>query len=93
MKTLAETSKDEQVNELVDTLEGLKSTLSLSQSYDKIQFHLTKLQHQVKHISNIVKGVPMQCSKVKDMSYEVMDSNPYSRLMELKQMGIVHNYW
>ncbi|KAJ4790937.1 Ubiquitin-like modifier-activating enzyme 5 [Rhynchospora pubera] len=30
--------------------------------------------------------------KVKDMSAEVVDSNPYSRLMALQRMGIVENY-
>uniref|UniRef100_A0A0D9VG92 Ubiquitin-like modifier-activating enzyme 5 n=1 Tax=Leersia perrieri TaxID=77586 RepID=A0A0D9VG92_9ORYZ len=31
-------------------------------------------------------------SKIKDMSAEVVDSNPYSRLMALQRMGIVDNY-
>ncbi|CAI9292135.1 unnamed protein product [Lactuca saligna] len=31
-------------------------------------------------------------SKVKDMSVEVVDINPYSRLMALQRMGIVDNY-
>ncbi|XP_006647275.2 ubiquitin-like modifier-activating enzyme 5 [Oryza brachyantha] len=31
-------------------------------------------------------------SKIKDMSSEVVDSNPYSRLMALQRMGIVDNY-
>ncbi|KAL7598257.1 hypothetical protein Lser_V15G27330 [Lactuca serriola] len=31
-------------------------------------------------------------SKVKDMSAEVVDSNPYSRLKALQWMGIVDNY-
>jgi len=31
-------------------------------------------------------------SKIEAMSSEVIDSNPYSRLMALKRMGIVHNY-
>ncbi|VEN36520.1 unnamed protein product [Callosobruchus maculatus] len=30
--------------------------------------------------------------KIKEMSSEVVDSNPYSRLMALKRMGIVNNY-
>lgn len=30
--------------------------------------------------------------KIKEMSGEVVDSNPYSRLMALKRMGIVNNY-
>ena len=31
-------------------------------------------------------------SKIAAMSSEVVDSNPYSRLMALKRMGIVDNY-
>jgi len=31
-------------------------------------------------------------SKIGSMSSEVIDSNPYSRLMALKRMGIVSNY-
>jgi ubiquitin-like modifier-activating enzyme 5 len=30
--------------------------------------------------------------KIEEMSAEVVDSNPYSRLMALKRMGIVANY-
>lgn len=30
--------------------------------------------------------------KIEAMSAEVVDSNPYSRLMALKKMGIVKNY-
>lgn len=29
---------------------------------------------------------------VQDMSSEVVDSNPYSRLMALQRMGVVENY-
>jgi len=31
-------------------------------------------------------------SRILEMSSEVVDSNPYSRLMALKRMGIVSNY-
>jgi len=30
--------------------------------------------------------------KIMQMSAEVVDSNPYSRLMALKRMGVVENY-
>ncbi|KAF2348419.1 THIF-type NAD/FAD binding fold [Trinorchestia longiramus] len=33
-----------------------------------------------------------QREKIAEMSSEVVDSNPYSRLMALKRMGIVDNY-
>lgn len=32
------------------------------------------------------------CIAMQDMSAEVVDSNPYSRLMALQRMGIVENY-
>ena len=31
-------------------------------------------------------------ARIEEMSSEVVDSNPYSRLMALKRMGIVSNY-
>ena len=31
-------------------------------------------------------------TKIEEMSSEVVDTNPYSRLMALKRMGIVENY-
>ena len=31
-------------------------------------------------------------TKIEEMSSEVIDTNPYSRLMALKRMGIVDNY-
>lgn len=36
------------------------------------------------------KGIKRE--KISKMSTEVVDSNPYSRLMALKRMGIVENY-
>jgi len=38
-----------------------------------------------------IKNEP-QREKITQMSAEVIDSNPYSRLMALKRMGIVDNY-
>nr|XP_022915324.1 ubiquitin-like modifier-activating enzyme 5 [Onthophagus taurus] len=38
-----------------------------------------------------VRNVPAR-QKIENMSSEVVDSNPYSRLMALKRMGIVNNY-
>jgi len=37
-------------------------------------------------------GVQIQREKVEQLSAKVVDSNPYSRLMALKAMGIVKNY-
>nr|GMD27773.1 ubiquitin-like modifier-activating enzyme 5 [Ipomoea batatas] len=44
------------------------------------------------HLSALTNSGPLRRSKVKDMSAEVVDSNPYSRLMALQRMGIVENY-
>ncbi|KAJ0969200.1 hypothetical protein J5N97_022077 [Dioscorea zingiberensis] len=40
----------------------------------------------------IMKSATIRRSKVKELSAEVVDSNPYSRLMALQRMGIVENY-
>jgi len=47
----------------------------------------------VDYIINIVKShVESFLKLLQEMSGEVVDSNPYSRLMALKRMGIVNNY-
>ncbi|CAD5208512.1 unnamed protein product [Bursaphelenchus xylophilus] len=38
------------------------------------------------------KSQPVVRQKIAEMSDEVVDSNPYSRLMALKRMGVVKNY-
>ena len=41
----------------------------------------------------LLDGTPLAGrTKIAQMSSEVVDSNPYSRLMALKRMGIVDNY-
>ncbi|GMP34139.1 hypothetical protein CsSME_00007139 [Camellia sinensis var. sinensis] len=50
------------------------------------------MQLRVEHLTNLAKSAPGRRLKVKDMSAEVVDSNPYSRLMALQRMGIVENY-
>ena len=37
-------------------------------------------------------AAPLPREKIAEMSMEVVDDNPYSRLMALKRMGIVENY-
>ncbi len=44
-----------------------------------------KIQHEIEETNKKNPGA-------KQMSAEVVDSNPYSRLMALKRMGIVKNY-
>ncbi|KAJ4728776.1 ubiquitin-like modifier-activating enzyme 5 [Melia azedarach] len=77
-----------ELKDMTDDLESLKRSLpdsSLHASVDKLKLH-------VENLAKMVKSATVQRSKVKDMSAEVVDSNPYSRLMALQRMGIVENY-
>ncbi|KGN64410.1 ubiquitin-like modifier-activating enzyme 5 [Cucumis sativus] len=77
-----------ELKDMWNDLESLKHSLtdpSLRGPVDKLQLHVERL-------TNLSKSVPVRRSKVKDMSAEVVDSNPYSRLMALQRMGIVENY-
>ncbi|XP_059590042.1 ubiquitin-like modifier-activating enzyme 5 isoform X1 [Vitis vinifera] len=79
---------DVELKEMLDDLQALKRSLpdpSHQASIDKLQVH-------VEHLTNLAQYAPARRSKVKDMSAEVVDSNPYSRLMALQRMGIVENY-
>ncbi|XP_014510426.1 ubiquitin-like modifier-activating enzyme 5 [Vigna radiata var. radiata] len=53
---------------------------------------LRKIQLRVEELGKLAAAAPVRRSKVEDMSAEVVDSNPYSRLMALQRMGIVENY-
>ncbi|XP_077480483.1 ubiquitin-like modifier-activating enzyme 5 isoform X1 [Stigmatopora argus] len=61
---------------------------------------LNELKLRVRELENeLIKCRQKQCAaeqlyrpKIEKMSAEVVDSNPYSRLMALKRMGIVDNY-
>jgi len=55
---------------------------SLRERVASLEAVLAKLKPQ--------EGVVRQ--RINEMSSEVVDSNPYSRLMALKRMGIVDNY-
>ncbi|XP_019160243.1 PREDICTED: ubiquitin-like modifier-activating enzyme 5 [Ipomoea nil] len=77
-----------EIKELLSDLESLKKMLS-----DPTHCQLVdKIQLRAEHLSALTKSGPLRRSKVKDMSTEVVDSNPYSRLMALQRMGIVENY-
>ncbi|TKY55332.1 Ubiquitin modifier-activating enzyme 5 [Spatholobus suberectus] len=67
---------------------------SLSQSLPDPSHHalLRKIQLRVEDLANLATAAPVRRSKVQDLSAEVVDSNPYSRLMALQRMGIVENY-
>ncbi|KAL2236143.1 ubiquitin-like modifier-activating enzyme 5 [Sesamum indicum] len=69
---------------LLSDLQSLKDSLP-DPSH---QISVGKIQARLEHL----KLGNAQRSKIKDMSAEVVDSNPYSRLMALQRMGIVDNY-
>ncbi|KNA09194.1 hypothetical protein SOVF_155830 [Spinacia oleracea] len=69
----------------VDALKRSSIDPSLHNSIDQLRL-------RVEHLASLAESAPVQRSKVKDMSAEVIDSNPYSRLMALQRMGIVANY-
>ncbi|CAO2826981.1 unnamed protein product [Amaranthus hypochondriacus] len=77
-----------ELKEMFNDLEALKRSLADSSLHNSIH----QLQSRVEHIASLAKSAPGRRSKVKDMSAEVIDSNPYSRLMALQRMGIVANY-
>ncbi|KAG6414619.1 hypothetical protein SASPL_121992 [Salvia splendens] len=73
---------------LLSELHSLKDSMPDPSQKDLID----KIQSRVEHLSAAEKKANAQRSKIKDMSAEVVDSNPYSRLMALQRMGIVDNY-
>ncbi|XP_021905599.1 ubiquitin-like modifier-activating enzyme 5 [Carica papaya] len=77
-----------ELNGLLHDLDSLKQSLHDPSSLAS----LDKLRSRVEHVTNLAKSAAVRRSKVKDMSAEVVDSNPYSRLMALQRMGIVENY-
>lgn len=79
---------EEELRSLLQDFESLKRSLSNSNNSDSI----IKIEQRVDKIMGMSKSGAARRSKVKDMSAEVVDSNPYSRLMALQRMGIVANY-
>ncbi|KAB7495465.1 Ubiquitin-like modifier-activating enzyme 5 [Armadillidium nasatum] len=64
-------------------------------SVEELQLKIKELEEKVKELSlkNQEHNVSSHArAKIDHMSAEVVDSNPYSRLMALKRMGIVENY-
>ncbi|KAL3619055.1 hypothetical protein CASFOL_036625 [Castilleja foliolosa] len=77
-----------EIKALLSDLHSLKDSLPEPSQQDLID----KLRSRVERLSMMEKLANVQRSKIKDMSAEVVDSNPYSRLMALQRMGIVENY-
>ncbi|XP_041374655.1 ubiquitin-like modifier-activating enzyme 5 [Gigantopelta aegis] len=65
----------------------MASVAELQARVKELEKQLKDEQDKNKAASNVVAR-----QKISQMSSEVVDSNPYSRLMALKRMGIVDNY-
>ncbi|CAL5021843.1 unnamed protein product [Urochloa decumbens] len=76
--------EEEQLRALLRDLDALKQRPDDSASIDR-------MRERVVAMLNPAAGAASR-SKIKDMSSEVVDSNPYSRLMALQRMGVVENY-
>ncbi|EXB98018.1 Ubiquitin-like modifier-activating enzyme 5 [Morus notabilis] len=77
-----------ELKEVLNELESLKQSIADPSHRAPID----KLKLRVERLAYLGNYGPIRRSKVKDMSAEVVDSNPYSRLMALQRMGIVKNY-
>lgn len=87
-KQLAMAGMEIELKEMLSDLDNLQRSLSDPSS----QASLIKMRSRVENLTALVNSGQGRRSKVKDMSAEVVDSNPYSRLMALQRMGIVDNY-
>ncbi|XP_042472999.1 ubiquitin-like modifier-activating enzyme 5 isoform X1 [Zingiber officinale] len=79
---------EEDLQTLLQDLEALKACISNPSRVDSVD----QIKERVVQVMNLKKAGMAKRSKVKDMSAEVIDNNPYSRLMALQRMGIVVNY-
>ncbi|PWA49010.1 NAD(P)-binding Rossmann-fold superfamily protein [Artemisia annua] len=79
---------DTELKEMLTDLHNLKSSLSDPSHLASID----QIRARAENLTSLVTSAQSRRSKVKDMSAEVVDSNPYSRLMALQRMGIVDNY-
>ncbi|GLU12712.1 hypothetical protein SLE2022_293730 [Rubroshorea leprosula] len=77
-----------ELRQMFDDLQSIRHSSSVHSFLASID----KLQSRVDHLTHLAKAVSVQRSEVKDMSAEVVDSNPYRRLMALQRMGIVENH-
>jgi len=67
---------------------------SLASKIETLEAELSKLKAQLKNddVPTVSQSAAPKREKIANISSEVTDANPYSRLMALKRMGIVDNY-
>ncbi|XP_055615371.1 ubiquitin-like modifier-activating enzyme 5 [Toxorhynchites rutilus septentrionalis] len=61
-------------------------------SMEDLKQQIQDLQNELSRLKNGTSGGHNVREKIEKMSSEVVDSNPYSRLMALQRMGIVNEY-
>lgn len=69
----------------------LRDLDALKQHPDDLTSTIDRMRERLVAMMNPAAGAASR-SKIKDMSAEVVDNNPYSRLMALQRMGVVENY-
>ncbi|ELR21693.1 uncharacterized protein ACA1_231800 [Acanthamoeba castellanii str. Neff] len=62
------------------------------QQISQLEAQVASLKAQLEDALTTAGAQGGRRKKIEEMSAEVIDSNPYSRLMALKRMGIVENY-
>ncbi|OON16355.1 ThiF family protein [Opisthorchis viverrini] len=67
-------------------------TKSLRQTNRNLRAQLDVLNAQLVQLQSELSASRTMRSKIDKISSEVVDSNPYSRLMALQRMGVVENY-
>lgn len=88
MKARGKGLMESELKGILDDLKVLQNSLNEPSQHSLID----KMRSRVDNVSNLSKSGPVHRSKVQQLSAEVVDSNPYSRLMALQRMGIVENY-
>ncbi|XP_066318447.1 ubiquitin-like modifier-activating enzyme 5 isoform X2 [Miscanthus floridulus] len=76
----------EQLGTLLRDLDALK------QHPDDLASTIDRMRERLVAMMNPAAAGAASRSKIKDMSAEVVDNNPYSILMALQRMGVVENY-
>lgn len=68
------------------------TTSDLRNQVGRIQGQVKEIQEVVRMYSSTTGPRRVRRQKIETISSEVVDTNPYSRLMALKSMGVVKNY-
>ncbi|CAB3363678.1 Hypothetical predicted protein [Cloeon dipterum] len=70
----------------------MSSSSDLELKVQRLESKLKEAQELLEHERRKNEGAVTKREKIGQMSAEVIDSNPYSRLMALQRMGVVENY-